>query len=90
MRKKRTGLQQISLSEEQKEKLREEIRAFYLDERGEEIEIIEQIQLLDLFTEKLAPVIYNKALDDARKWYAQMMENMESDYYALYKQLLWE
>ncbi len=48
MRKKRTGLQQISLSEEQKEKLREEIRAFYLDERGEEIEIIEQIQLLDL------------------------------------------
>ena len=85
MRKKRTGLQQISLSEEQKEKLREEIRAFYLDERGEEIEIIEQIQLLDLFTEKLAPVIYNKALDDARKWYAQMMENMESDYYELYK-----
>ena len=90
MRKKRTGLQQISLSEEQKEKLREEIRAFYLDERGEEIGIIEQIQLLDLFTEKLAPVIYNKALDDARKWYAQMMENMESDYYALYKQLFWE
>ena len=90
MRKKRTGLQQISLSEKQKEKLREEIRAFYLDERGEEIEIIEQIQLLDLFTEKLAPVIYNKALDDARKWYAQMMENMESDHYALYKQLFWE
>ena len=35
MRKKRTGLQQISLSEEQKERLREEIRAFYLDERGD-------------------------------------------------------
>lgn len=85
MKKKRTVLSQIQLSEKQKEKLREEIRAFYLEERGEEIEIIEQIQLLDLFTQKLAPVIYNQALEDAKKWYAQMMDNLESDYYVLYK-----
>lgn len=85
MKKKRTVLSQIQLSEKQKEKLREEIRAFYLEERGEEIEIIEQIQLLDLFTQKLAPVIYNQALEDAKKWYAQMLDNLESDYYVLYK-----
>lgn len=84
-RGKRESLHQIALSEAQKKKLHEEIKAFYLDERGEEIGMIEQMQLLDLFEQKLAPVIYNKALDDAKRWYSQMMDNLESDFYALYK-----
>lgn len=83
--KKRRNTPQIKLSDSQKEKLNAEIRAFYLDERGEEIGIIEQMQLLDLFEQKLAPIIYNKALDDAKQWYAQMMDNLDSDYYLLYK-----
>ena len=78
--KKREALPQIKLSDGQKEKLNNEIKAFYLDQRGEEIGIIEQIQLLELFEEKLAPIIYNKALDDARRWYAQAMDNLDSDY----------
>lgn len=82
---KRGYMPQIKLADAQKEKLREEIRAFYLDERGEEIEVIEQMQLLELFEQKLAPIIYNKALDDAKKWYMQMMDNLDTDYYALYK-----
>lgn len=83
--KKREQLPQIKLSDEQKKKLNAEIRAFYLDERGEEIGMIEQMQLLELFQQKMAPIIYNKALDDAKKWFGQMMENMDSDYYVLYK-----
>ena len=83
--RKRGSLPQIKLSDSQREKLREEIGAFYLDVRGEEIGMIEQVQLLELFEEKLAPVIYNRALDDARRWLCQAMENIESDYYALYK-----
>ena len=83
--KKREELHQIKLSEIQKKKLNEEIKAFYLDERGEEIGMIEQMQLLDLFVQKLAPIVYNKALDDAKRWYSQMMDNLESDFYALYK-----
>ncbi len=83
--KKRELLSQIKLSDRQKEKLNDEIKAFYLDERGEEIGIIEQMQLLELFEKKLAPVIYNKALDDARRWFSGMMDNLESDYYTLYR-----
>ncbi len=85
MTNKRKSLSQIKLSDLQREKLKSEIKAFYIDERGEEIGMIEQMQLLELFEEKLAPVIYNKALDDAKRWYAQMIENAESDYYVLYK-----
>ena len=82
---KRQSLSQIKLSDSQKEKLNEEIRAFYLDVRGEEIGMIEQMQLLELFEQRLAPIIYNKALDDAKKWFGQMMDNIDSDYYMLYK-----
>ena len=83
--KKRESLSQIKLSDSQKEKLNAEIKAFYLDERGEEIGMIEQMQLLNLFEEKLAPIIYNRALDDAKRWFTQMMDNLDVDYYTLYK-----
>ena len=83
--KKRNSFSQVKLTEAQKEKLKEEIKIFYSSERGEEIGIIEQMQLLHLFEEKLAPVVYNKALYDAKRWFTQMMDNMDADYYALYK-----
>ena len=83
---KRNRLPQIRLSDAQKEKLKAEIKAFYLDERGEEIGMIEQMQLLELFEQKMAPIIYNRALEDAKRWFTQMMDNLDSDYYALYKE----
>ncbi len=84
--KKRQSLSRIGLSDVQKEKLNDEIKAFYLDVRGEEIGMIEQMHILELFEQKMAPIIYNKALDDARKWFGQMMDNLDSDYYTLYKE----
>ncbi len=83
--KKRERIVQIKLTDAQKEKLNAEIKAFYLDERGEEIGMIEQMQLLELFESRLAPIVYNRALDDAKRWFAQMMDNLDSDYYTLYK-----
>ena len=82
---KRSSLSIIKLNDEQKKHLISEIEAFYLDVRGEEIGIIEEEQILELFCEHMAPVIYNKALDDIQNWYKQQMENLSSDYYVLYK-----
>ena len=87
---KRNRLPQIRLSDAQKEKLKAEIKAFYLDERGEEIGMIEQMQLLELFEQKMAPIIYNRALEDAKRWFTQMMDDLDSDYYALYKEENWK
>lgn len=75
----------IKLNDEQKKHLISEIRAFYLDVRDEEIGLIEEQQILDLFCEHLAPIIYNKALDDSMRWLKAQLDNMESDYYLLYK-----
>ena len=73
--KKRERFSQIRLSDSQKEKLNAEIKAFYLDERGEEIGMIEQMQLMELFEQKMAPI----------KWFSQMMDHLDSEYYSLYR-----
>ena len=75
----------IRLSDKQKNQFASEIKAFYLDVRGEEIGVIEEQQLIDLFCEHLAPIIYNKALDDSMHWLKEQVGNMEADYYLLYK-----
>ena len=75
----------LHLSEDQKKALREEIHTYYLDERGEDIGIIHQEGILDLFLERLAPMIYNKALDDAKYWYSRRLQDIEDDFYELYK-----
>lgn len=75
----------IQLSDKQKKQIISEIRAFYLDIREEEIGIIEERQILDLFCVHLAPIVYNKALDDAMGWLKERVENIQVDYYSLYK-----
>ncbi|MDE6700318.1 MAG: DUF2164 domain-containing protein [Acetatifactor sp.] len=75
----------IRLSDEQKKQIAGEIKAFYLDVRGEEIGLIEEQQIIELFCEHMAPIIYNKALDDVMRWSKEQLGNLESDYYLLYK-----
>ncbi len=76
----------VRLSDAQRKKLKEEITAFYLDERGEEIGMIEQMQILDLFEQRMSPIVYNRALEDAKRWFSQKMEEMDLDYYELYRE----
>lgn len=78
----------ILLGDKDKKQLAREIKAFYLDIRGEEIGMIEQQQLIDLFCEHLAPIAYNKALDDSMHWLKEQAGNLEADYYLLYKNIL--
>lgn len=83
---RRNTINAISLTEEQKKAIMSEIAYFYQSEYEEEIGIIKQSQILDLFMEQLAPIVYNKALDDAMLWYKRQQDNLESDYYLLYKE----
>ena len=75
----------IQLTEDQKKSILKEIKEFYSDLRGEEIGIIEQQQLMELFLTHLAPIVYNKALDDTLNWYKHQQEAMESDFVLLYR-----
>lgn len=75
------------LNPEERTQMLKEIASFYAEEREEQIGIIASNQILDFFLDTLGKHIYNKALDDAQLWYKQMADNMEADYYALYKLL---
>ena len=86
MRRNRIDTTKVELTDEQKKRLMNEIHEFFLSEYEEDIGIIKQQHILELFTEELATVIYNKALDDAMLWYKRQQENIEADYYLLYKE----
>ncbi len=75
----------ITFSQEQKDQLIKEIQAYFSEERDEQIGIIAAGKLLDFFLENLGNKIYNKALDDARVWFRQRIENLDLDYDLLYK-----
>jgi uncharacterized protein (DUF2164 family) len=82
---KREMLYRIHLTEDQKRNMMKEIESFWLDEFDEKTGLIKQQAVFDFFMEQFAPVIYNRALDDAKAWCRQSMENMEDDFYSLYK-----
>lgn len=75
----------LELSEEEKKQLRAEIGSFFSEELELETGMIRQQLILDFFIEQLGPMIYNRALDDAQRWYRRQQENLESDFYIMYK-----
>ena len=75
----------FELSPEEKKKMLDEIVYFFREERDEDLGIIGSETVLDFFLDVLGDTIYNRALDDVRIWLKRNVENLESDYYALYK-----
>ncbi|MCF7792890.1 MAG: DUF2164 domain-containing protein [Candidatus Cloacimonetes bacterium] len=66
----------IELSQEQREKIIEEIISFFYNERNEEIGELAAILLLDFFTKKIGPFFYNEGIKDAIKFMQERVEDM--------------
>lgn len=79
---KRAG---ITLTSEEKKQLLDEIIYYFETERDEKLGIIGSEKILDFFIDTLGATIYNRALDDAKHWYDMRMQDIEADYYSLYK-----
>ena len=74
-----------SLSKEQKDQMLDEIAYFFNEEFELDLGIIGRETIFDFFQDNLAKYIYNRALDDEKKFYERSASNMEADYYVLYK-----
>lgn len=74
-----------TLSKEEKNQMMEEIAYFFNEEFELDLGIIRREAIFDFFQDNLGKYIYNRALDDAKKFYEKSASNMEADYYALYK-----
>lgn len=82
---RKNALNKIKLSSEDRKKMLDEIKDYYSREREEQIGILASESLLDFFLEDLGKIIYNKALEDTKLWFDHRMEDIEADFYTLYK-----
>lgn len=76
---------EIVLSKEKKKELVDEIKSFFIDERGEEIGDLQADLLCEFFLKKIGIAAYNQALADTRVWLSRRFEDLEADYYSLEK-----
>lgn len=75
------------LNEKDRAQMCDEIAAFFKEEHDLELGVIGTGRILDFFQDMLGNRIYNRALDDAKRFYAGYADNMETDYYALYQDI---
>lgn len=82
---KRYGRIGIPLTDEEKRQILDEIIYYFETERDEKLGIIGSEKIFDFFLDSLGSIIYNRALDDAKRWYDLRMQDIEADFYSLYK-----
>jgi uncharacterized protein (DUF2164 family) len=85
---KKSNQLNVTLTSEEKKKVIDEIIYYFDTERDEKLGIIASENIFDFFMETLGKHIYNKALDDTKLWFDHRLEDIEGDFYALYKQVL--
>jgi len=75
----------IKLPKEDKEKLIDQVQAFFEEERSETIGNLGAEQYIDFMMKLLGPYIYNKAIADARHLVLEKMNQIEDELYTLEK-----
>jgi uncharacterized protein (DUF2164 family) len=75
----------INLTNEEKNQLLQEIVYYFETERDEKLGIIGSEKILDFFMDTLGQFIYNRALDDTKRWLSKRIEDLEADFYSLYR-----
>lgn len=70
--------QKFQLSKETRAAMISEIKAYFLDEREEELGDLAAALLLDFVIEKLAPEFYNQGVHDSYKYLNERIEDLLS------------
>lgn len=73
------------LSKEERSRATKDIIVFYENEREEEMDIIGAELLLDMFLQSIAPIVYNKAVDDLRILVKKQSEELDFELVVLKK-----
>lgn len=66
----------IELSQGKREYMIASIKEYFLEEREELIGDLSAILILDFFMEKLAPEIYNQAVEDSYRYISEKVEDL--------------
>lgn len=66
----------FNISRDEKEKMKEEIKKFFYEERDEDLGDLASEIVLDFFIEKLAKDFYNLGVNDAKSYFEERLENV--------------
>jgi uncharacterized protein (DUF2164 family) len=69
-------LKKFPVSEDAKRLMMDEVKRYFLDERGEELGDLAALLILEFFSEKLAPHFYNIGVQDAHEFMSQRLEDI--------------
>lgn len=70
------GEKRIRMTEERRKAMLASIKAYFRQEREEDLGDLGALLILDFFMEKLAPPIYNQGLEDAHRFMNEKLEDL--------------
>lgn len=71
----------IKMTEDRKNGLLRSFTAFYRAEFDEELSQFRAEQIFDFFIKALGPAVYNQAVQDARAFMMEKLEDLDADFY---------
>lgn len=71
----------VRIDEPRREALVARLRGFFQEEFDEELSPFRAEQVLDFFLETLGPQVYNQAVQDARGFMQQKLDDLDGDLY---------
>ena len=71
----------IRLSGERREIILGSLTSLYLDEFDQELSSYHADRLLEFFVKALGPAVYNQAIQDARGFMAEKLEDLDVEFY---------
>ena len=74
------------LAEDDKDRCIKEIISYFHTERNETIGVIAAGNMLDFFLENIAPDVYNKGIEDAKKMLKNQLEGWDVEFDLLKRQ----
>ncbi len=70
----------IKLSDERRGDILGKLNAFYLETFDETLSEYQAERLLDFFIRKLGPEVYNQAIQDARKFMLEKLDDLDTEF----------
>ena len=71
----------IRLTDERRDAILTSLTKFYADEFDEDLSVFRAEQILDFFVRAVGPPIYNQAIQDARSFMLDRLEDLDAQYY---------
>ncbi len=69
----------IEIDDDRRAQFLKQMQGFYLDEFDEALSEFRAVKTLDFFLEALGPQVYNQAIQDARRYMQEKLDDIEGE-----------